>query len=149
MHKAWMIAALLTAGLAQAQGYPHKPIRMIVASAPGGAPDSRAGASVLIGAELAANAAADGYTLFLGTTTLYAILPNLKKNLPYDIRRDFASITQIAAVSNVLVINPSVPAKSVTELLAYARAKPGTLNYASAHRYTSLARCSMSTAASA
>ena len=157
MHKAWMIAALLTTGLAQAQGYPHKPIRMIVASAPGGAPDilaravaqklteglgqqvvvdNRAGASGLIGAEMAANAAADGYTLFLGTTTLYAILPNLKKNLPYDIRRDFASITQIASASNVLVVNPSVPAKSVAELLAYAKARPGALNYASAGRGT-------------
>lgn len=157
MRKSVMIVALLTAGLAQAQGYPDKPIRMIVASAPGGAPDilgrsvaqkmsetlgqqvvvdNRAGASGLIGAELAAKAAPDGYTLFLGTTTLYALLPNLKKNLPYDIKRDFASITQIAGASNVLVVNPSVPARSVAELLQYAKAKPGALNYASAGRGT-------------
>lgn len=143
--------------MAAAQGYPDKPIRMIVASAPGGAPDilacavalklanglgqqviidNRAGASGLIGAEMAAKAAPDGYTLFLGTTTLYAILPNLKKNLPYDIKRDFASITQIAGASNVLVINPAVPAKSVAELLQYARAKPGALNYGSAGQGT-------------
>ena len=157
MNRLLIAAALLAAGLAQAQGYPDKPIRMIVASAPGGAPDilgravaqkmsetlgqqvvidNRAGASGLIGAEMAAKAAPDGHTLFLGTTTLYAILPNLKKNLPYDIQRDFASITQIAGASNVLVINPSVPAKSVTELLQYAKAKPGALNYASAGRGT-------------
>jgi tripartite-type tricarboxylate transporter receptor subunit TctC len=157
MRKSVMVVALLAAGLAQAQGYPDKPIRMIVASAPGGAPDilgrsvaqkmsealgqqvvvdNRAGASGLIGAEMAAKAAPDGYTLFLGTTTLYAILPNLKKNLPYDIQRDFASITQIAGASNVLVINPAVPAKSVAELLQYAKAKPGALNYASAGQGT-------------
>jgi tripartite-type tricarboxylate transporter receptor subunit TctC len=157
MRKSAMVVALLAAGLAQAQGYPDKPIRMIVASAPGGAPDilgrsvaqkmsealgqqvvvdNRAGASGLIGAEMAAKAAPDGYTLFLGTTTLYALLPNLKKNLPYDIQRDFASITQIAGASNVLVINPSVPAKSVAELLQYAKAKPGALNYASAGQGT-------------
>jgi len=152
---------LLTVCSASAQNipnnYPTKPIRMIVASAPGGAPDilgravaqkmgeslgqqvvidNRAGASGLIGAEMAAKSAPDGYTLFLGTTTLYAILPNLKKNLPYDIKRDFASVTQIAGASNVLVINPSIAARSVAELLQLARAKPGALNYASAGRGT-------------
>jgi tripartite-type tricarboxylate transporter receptor subunit TctC len=152
----WMVA-LLAATAAQAQGYPNKPVRMIVASPPGGAPDilgravaqkmsetlgqpvvvdNRAGASGLIGAEMAAKAAPDGYTLFLGTTTLYAILPSVKKNLPYDIRRDFASVTQIAGASNVLVVNPSVAAKSVAELLQLAKAKPGALNYASAGRGT-------------
>lgn len=148
---------LIAAVTVSAQNYPNKPIRMIVASAPGGAPDilgravaqkmgeslgqpvvidNRAGASGLIGAEMAAKSAPDGYTLFLGTTTLYAILPNLKKNLPYDIKRDFASVTQIAGASNVLVINPSVAAKSVAELLQLAKAKPGALNYASAGRGT-------------
>ncbi len=153
MSRSLIFAALLTAGLAQAQGYPNKPIRMIVASPSGGAPDilgravaqklaenlgqqvvvdNRAGASGLIGVEMAAKAAPDGYTLFLGTTTLYASLPILKKNLPYDIKRDFTSITQIASASNVLVISPSVPAKSVTELLQFAKARPGALNYGSA-----------------
>ncbi len=147
-------AALLLAALPVcAQPYPVKPIRLIVASAPGGAPDilarlvaqklsdslaqqivvdNRAGASGLIGAEIAAKAPPDGYTLFLGTTTLYAILPNLHRKLPYDPVRDFASITQIAAASNVLVINPAVPAKTVAELLQLAKSKPGSLNYASA-----------------
>ena len=136
-----------------AQAYPSKPVRLIVASAPGGAPDilaravaqklseslgqqvvvdNRAGASGLIGAELAARAMPDGYTLFLGTTTLYAILPNLRAKLPYDPVRDFASITQIAVAPNVLVINPSVQAKSVGELVQFAKSKPGGLNYASA-----------------
>jgi hypothetical protein len=157
MRRTLIVAALFAAGLAQAQGYPNKPIRMIVASAPGGAPDilgraiaqkmsdslgqqvvvdNRAGASGLIGAEMAAKATPDGYTLFLGTTTLYAILPNLKKNLPYDIQRDFVSVTQIAGASNVLVVNASVAAKSVAELLQIAKTKPGALNYASAGRGT-------------
>lgn len=146
-------ATLLAAGVASAQPYPAKPIRLIVASAPGGAPDilaravaqklsesltqqvivdNRSGASGIIGAELAAKAVPDGYTLFLGTTTLYAILPNLKKNLPYDVINDFASITQIATASNVLVINPAVAAKSVADLLQLAKTKPAALNYASA-----------------
>jgi tripartite-type tricarboxylate transporter receptor subunit TctC len=140
-------------GAMHAQPYPNKPIRLIVASAPGGAPDilartvaqkltdalgqqmvidNRAGASGVIGAEMAARAAPDGYTLFLATTTLFAILPNLKKNLPYDVSRDFLSVTQIALASNVLVVNTAVAARSVPELLQLAKAKPGTLNYASA-----------------
>jgi tripartite-type tricarboxylate transporter receptor subunit TctC len=151
------LAALLASAVALAQPYPTKPIRMIVASPPGGAPDilartvgqklsemlgqqlvidNRAGGSGIIGAELAARAAPDGYTLFLGTTTLYAILPNLKKNLPYGVERDFASISQIAIASNVLVVNTSVPARSVAELLQLAKSKPGVLNYASAGRGT-------------
>lgn len=157
MRIAFGCGLLIAALAATAQTYPNKPVRMIVASPPGGAPDilgravaqkmgenlgqpvvvdNRAGASGLIGAEMAAKSAPDGYTLFLGTTTLYAILPSVKKNLPYDIRRDFAPVTQIAGASNVLVINPSVAAKSVAELLQLAKAKPGALNYASAGRGT-------------
>jgi tripartite-type tricarboxylate transporter receptor subunit TctC len=136
-----------------AENYPTRPVRLIVASAPGGAPDilaravaqklsenlgqqvvidNRAGASGVIGAEMAAKSAPDGYTLFLGTTTLYAILPNLKSKLSYDPARDFASITQIALASNVLVINPSVAARSVQELVQLGKSKPSALNYASA-----------------
>lgn len=138
---------------ATAQTYPSKPVRFIVASAPGGAPDilartvaqklsdklgqqvvvdNRAGASGLVGAELAAKAPPDGHTLFLATTTLYAILPHLRARLPYDPIRDFVSITQIASASNVLVINAAVPAKSVAELVTLGKSKPGSLNYASA-----------------
>ena len=145
-----LLAATATA---QAQTYPTRPLRMLVGDPPGGAPDvlaravaqrisdalgqqvvvdNRPGASGAIGAEMAARATPDGYTMFLGTTTLYAILPNLKRNLPYDVKRDFTSITQIAGASNVLVMYPSVPAKSVAELLQYGKARPRALNYASA-----------------
>ena len=141
------------AHVATAQTYPTKPVRFIVASAPGGAPDilartvaqkltdslgqqvvvdNRAGASGLIGAELAAKAPPDGHTLFLATTTLYAILPNLRSRLPYDPVKDFTSISQIASASNVLVISPTIAAKSVAELVNVGKSKPGSLNYASA-----------------
>lgn len=159
MKRASLYAAALLSVVSSVpvHAYPERPIRLIVASAPGGAPDilaravaqkltesagqqivvdNRAGASGLIGAEIAAKAAPDGYTLFLGTTTLYAILPNLRKQLPYDIDRDFAAVTQIASASNVLVINPSVPAQSLTALIRLAKDKPGVLNYASAGRGT-------------
>jgi len=145
--------SVITAGAAYAQAYPQKPIRVIVGSAPGGAPDilaravaqklfeslgqqvvidNRAGASGAIGAEMTARSAADGYTLFLVTTMTFAILPNLKKKLSYDVVKDFASITQLALASNVLVVNPAVPAKSVAELVQFAKSKPGGLNYGSA-----------------
>lgn len=154
MNKIILAALLLilsAPGLAQT--WPNKPIRVIVGSAPGGAPDilarsvaqkltdslgqqvvidNRAGASGAIGAEMTAKAAADGYTLFLSTTMGFAILPNLKKNLPYDATKDFASVTHLASASNVLVIYPAVPAKSVADLLQLAKSKPGILNYGSA-----------------
>ncbi len=144
---------MLTPVTALGQAYPNKPIRVIVGSAPGGAPDilaravaqkltvslgqqvvidNRAGASGAIGAEMTAKAPADGYTLFLATSMGFAMLPHLKKSLPYDAIRDFASITQLALASNVLVINPAVPAKNVGELLQLAKAKPGALNFGSA-----------------
>lgn len=143
----------LTAGAAHAQAYPHKPIRVIVGSAPGGVPDilaraiaqkltdslgqqvvidNRAGASGVIGAEMTAHSAADGYTLFLSTTMRFAILPNLKKPLPYDVVKDFSSVTQLAFASNVLVINSAVAAKSVAELIRLEKSKPGALNCGSA-----------------
>ncbi len=140
-------------GAAQAQSYPNKPIRIIVGSAAGGAPDvlaraiapkltsafgqqivvdNRAGASGVIGAEMTAKAPADGYTLFVSTTMGFAILPNVRKKLPYDSIADFSSITQLAQASNVLVVNPSVPAKNVAEMIRLEKSKPGTLNYGSA-----------------
>jgi tripartite-type tricarboxylate transporter receptor subunit TctC len=145
---------LLTASMvAGAQGYPAKPLRLIVADAAGGAPDqlgrilaqklsdgvgqqvivdNRPGAAGALGADIAARSPADGYTLLLTTTSIYAILPNLKKNLPYDPVRDFVPISRIASASNVLVVNVSLPARSIDELVRLAKDKPGVLNYASA-----------------
>ena len=138
---------------AVAQPYPTKPIRLIVGDATGGSPDTlgrilaqklseslghqvvvdnRPGAAGILAADLAAKAPPDGYTLFMSTTSVWAILPNLKKNLPYDPVTSFIPVTLVASASNVLVINLAVPAKSVAELVRYAKANPGRLNYASA-----------------
>ena len=145
--------ASLSVGNAAADAYPAKPVKLIVADAAGGAPDqlgrilaqklstslgeqvivdNRPGASGALGADIAARAAPDGYTLLLTTTAIYAILPSLRKNLPYDPVRDFLPISRIATASNVLVVNASLPVRSVGELVALARHKPGAVNYASA-----------------
>ncbi len=138
---------------AGAQAYPVRPVRLIVADAAGGAPDqlgrllaqrlseslgqqvvvdNRPGAAGALGADIAAKAPADGYTLLLTTTSIYAILPSLKRNLPYDPVKDFVPISRLATASNVLVVNVSLPANSVAELVQLAKSKPGVLNYASA-----------------
>ncbi len=138
---------------AGAQAYPNRAVRLIVADAPGGAPDqlgrllaqklsdglgqqvivdNRAGAGGVLGADIAAKSPADGYTLLLTTTAIYAILPNLRKDLPYDPVRGFVPISRIATASNVLVVNVAVPANSVAELVKLAKEKSGVLNYASA-----------------
>jgi len=146
--------AMLTVSLGVgAQAYPSRPVRLIVADAAGGAPDqlgrilaqklseslgqqvivdNRPGAAGALGADLAAKAPADGYTLLLTTTSIYAILPGLNKNLPYDPVRDFVPISRIATASNVLVVNVSLPVNSIAELVQLAKSKPGVLNYASA-----------------
>lgn len=147
------LALLALAPAAMAQVYPNKPIRLIVGDAPGGAPDQLArilaqklseslgqqvvvdnkpGAAGLLAAEMVARSAPDGYTLFMNTTAVWAIMPNVRKNLPYDANTAFMPITRIASASNVMVVNPSVPAKSVAELVALAKANPGKINYASA-----------------
>ena len=148
---AWSLVAVTFN--ASAQSYPARPIRLIVADAPGGAPDqlarilsqnlsavlgqqvvvdNRPGAGGVLGAEIAAKARPDGYTLLMTTTAIYAILPNLRKNLPYDPVKDFVPISRIATASNVLVVNSALPAKNVAELVKLAKEKPGTLNYGSA-----------------
>jgi len=148
-----MLLATLAPVAAQAQSYPARPVRLIVADAAGGAPDqlarllaqalseqlgqqmivdNRPGAAGALGADIAAKAPPDGYSLLLTTTTIYAILPSLKKSLPYDPVKDFVPISRIATSSNVLVVNVSLPAHSVAELVQLAKSKPGALNYASA-----------------
>jgi tripartite-type tricarboxylate transporter receptor subunit TctC len=143
--------ALPRAALAQA--YPARPIRLIVADAPGGAPDqlgrivaqrlsdalgqqvvvdNKPGASGILGADVAAHAEPDGHVLLLSTTAIWAIMPSVKKTLPYDPTTGFVPITRIATASNVLVINPDLPARTVAELMALAKASPGRINYASA-----------------
>jgi tripartite-type tricarboxylate transporter receptor subunit TctC len=138
---------------ASAQTYPNRPIKLVVADSAGGAPDqlarlvaqklsdslgqqvvvdNRAGAGGVVGADLVAKSAPDGYTLLLTTTAIYAILPNLRTNLPYDPVKDFVPISRIATASNVLVVNNDLPVRNIAELVKLAKDKPGTLNYASA-----------------
>ena len=135
-----------------AQAYPSKPIRYIVPFPAGGgqdlvvralAPrmsealgqtvivDNRPGAATMVGAELAAKSPPDGYTVFNGSNTTLAINPNLYNKVPYDPLKDFAAVTQIASLPNLLVVHPSLPVRTVKELAALARNRPGQLNYGS------------------
>ncbi len=144
----WMLAA----GTAAAQNYPEKPVTMIAPFPAGGSVDlvaravaqrisedwkqpvivaNRPGAGGNIGAEVVARAAPDGYTLLMGTTAL-ASSPALYSRLAYDLMRDLAPVSLVVTMTNVLVVHPSLPARSVKELLALAKARPGTLNSASA-----------------
>src|SRR5437899_11816525 len=151
---ACLAAALPTAQFAAAQGetYPARPVRLMVAFPPGGsvdvvarlvAPplaqsraqpvvvDNRSGASGNIGTELAARAKPDGYTLLIHTIPFVANV-HLYSPLPYNPLADFAPICLLSSSPSVLVVHPSVPARSVGELLQLAKCKPGTLNYSAA-----------------
>ena len=153
------LSAALTAGLAlvgaslQAQPYPSKPIRMMVPFPAGGGSDTiarvvgqklterlgqsivvenRPGAGGSIGADVVAKAAPDGYTLLLGSTSELVQYPNVNPKIPYDPVRDFAPITLVATVPMVLVVHPSLPARSVKELVALTKARPDEINFGSA-----------------
>jgi tripartite-type tricarboxylate transporter receptor subunit TctC len=135
-----------------AEPYPVKPIRMIIPFSPGGTSDtlarilgqkmteswgqqivvdSRPGASGIIGTEIAMRSAADGYTLMHGNMSQFAINPALYSKLNYDTLRDFIPLSLVATAPQLLVVHPGVQAKSVKELIALARAKPGALNFGS------------------
>ena len=148
-----LIAAMLVSGVARADDFPSKPITLIVPFPPAGiidiltrsiSPglsqrlgqavviDNRPGAGGNIGAALAAKSPADGYTIFMGLISTHAINQTLYKNLPYDPIRDFQPISLVAKAPLILLVNPTVPATSTRELIAYAKANPGKLNFASA-----------------
>lgn len=147
-------AALLAAAPAMAQtpAYPAKPVRIVVPYPPGGTTDllarlvaaklgeklghnftvdNRAGASGAIGSQLVAKSPADGYTLVMATISSHGINAALNKSLPYDPVADFAPITVVASTPNVITVNPDFSAKTLPELLALARAKPGSLSFGS------------------
>src|SRR6476619_2306247 len=147
------LALALAAAPALAQGYPSKPIRLIIAQAPGSATDvisrvvgnrlsealgqpivveARPGAGGALGTEAAARSAPDGYTLFMANNSTHGSNPALYAKLPYDAVNDFAPISLVAAVPYVLVVDPALPVKSVQDLVALAKSKPGKMNYASA-----------------
>ena len=152
-------AGLLGSGAAMAQAYPSKPVTIVVPFAAGGTTDilariigqaltaelgqsvvvdNRAGAGGNIGGQAAAKATPDGHTLFMGTVGTHAINASLYKKMPFDPVKDFAPLTRVANVPNLLVANPAQPYKSVKDLIAYAKANPGKVNFGSSGNGSSI-----------
>lgn len=161
-RKAAVLVLSCLATAAVAQTYPGKPVRVVVAFAAGGTTDilarvyaqklsastgqqfvvdNRAGAGGTIGTEAVVKAAPDGYTINFGSTSSLAVSPNLYPKLPFELMRDVAPVTQVATASIALAMHPSVPVKNMRELIAFARARPGQLNYASSGNGSSLHLC--------
>jgi tripartite-type tricarboxylate transporter receptor subunit TctC len=151
-HGVFAAAVMIASGSALAQNWPAKPITIIVPFVAGGTTDivtrlvgqalsgklgqpvvieNVGGAGGTLGASNAARAPADGYTIFMSTIA-HTIAPGIYNKLSYDFEKDFAPITIIASVPNILVVNPEVPAKDVSQLIAYIKANPGKVNYGSA-----------------
>jgi len=155
LRKTLVVAIMLAcaAGTAAAQTYPTKPVRIVVPFTPGGGvdatarvlaqrytdlwgqnvvPDNRPGAGANLGTEIVARAAPDGYTLLVGTAGGMTINPNLHAKLPYEPFRDFAPVAMLVLSPQILVVHPTLPAKTVKEFVAVAKAKPGQLMFGSA-----------------
>lgn len=147
-----IVGALCASPAAIAQAYPTKPLKLVVPYPPGGSTDQLAravadrlgqalgqpvivenkpGANTIIGAETVAKAPPDGYTMFVGSSASLAVNPLLYEKLPYDPKRDFAGVSLLAASPLVMVVHPSLPAKTVKEFVELAKSKPGSLNFAS------------------
>ena len=156
MHRAsWfalIFAFTVLSDPARAQTFPSRPVRIIVAFPAGGGTDivartlspklsealgqqvvvdNRGGASGLVGTELAAKSAPDGHTLFMGTLGNLSVNPLLFSKLPFDVARDFAPLTQAVSVTFMLYVHPSLPVKTVRDLITLAKSRPGSINYAS------------------
>src|SRR3989440_7681525 len=151
--RALLLLLMAVPALACAQAYPSKPVRVIVGTSPGGSPDvfarlitakmteawgatfvieNKIGANGNIAAEMVARSAPDGYTLYFCDSAIWAINPHVYAKVPYNPLGDFAGVSTVATLPTFLTVHPSVPATNYAEFIAYAKANPGKLSYASA-----------------